>query len=255
MYGTPEARKTLDPKYMTGYLKQSQWIEHIELKTIITELYEKKGLPIDVFDIGVGEARVPINLAEIDEIWNCIWSYHGIDIDHNILKAAEKNVREHNLSNKVELSFFDARRLSERLEFDIRYDLILCTYFTAGNFPPDSYKFNAKNQHVDESEIKNAFQRVFKPAYDLLQSSGKLVLGSTYVDNESTEERQIGFYESCGMEVISKKGPFIATDKKFWSLRFSPERIMDYFDFVKPDNIEIRPLDNYKFAQMVVVKK
>jgi hypothetical protein len=254
MYKTPEARRTLDPKYMTGYLRQAQWAENIELKKIITELYERKKLPIDVLDIGVGEARVPINLAEIDEIWNRIGGYHGIDIDHDILRTAEKNVREHNLSDKVELSFFDARQLSKKLEFSVRYDSTFCTYFTGGNLAlPVSYPFT-KNANVDNLDIKNAFQRVFKSAYDL--TTEKLVLGSVYKDNESTAARQRKFYEKCGMTVISRPtDPFTATKEGFWSLRFTEERIRELFDFVKPEYIEIRPLDTYDFAQMVIVSK
>jgi SAM-dependent methyltransferase len=256
MYETPEARRTLDSKYMTGYLRQAQWAEHIELKKIITELYERKGLPIDLLDIGVGEARVPINLAEINEIWNCIRSYHGIDIDYDILRTAEKNVREHNLSDKVELRFFDARRLSEKLEFSVRYDSVFCTYFTTGNLTlPDSYSFT-KNVNVDNLDIKNAFQRVFKPSYDLLQPSGKLVLGSVYKDNESTAKRQREFYKKCGMTVISRfNDSFTATKEGFWSLRFTKKRIMEFFDWIDPEKIKLIDLDNYRFARMVVISK
>lgn len=257
MYGTPEARRTLDPRYMTGYLKQAQWAEHIELKKIITELCKTKGLPIDVFDIGVGETRVPTNLAEIPEIWNCIRSYYGIDIDYDILKTAEKNINEKNLEDKVCVRFRDARNLDWMIhDFpNLRYDLILCTYFTTGNFVPNSYSFK-ENAVLSDLDIKIAFQSVFKTAYDLLQPSGKLILGSAYKDNESTARRQKEFYEKCGMTVISKPtDPFTATKEGFWSLRFSEERIRELFDFVEPEKVEIRPLDTYNFAQMVIISK
>jgi len=256
MYGTTEARRTLDPKYMTGYLKQAQWAEHIELKKIVAELFERKGSPIDIDDIGIGEARVPINLAEIDEIRDCIGKYHGIDIDDVVLRTARRNVRKHNLQDKVIVEKFDARNLSQFLSFPPRYDGVFCTYFTPGDFPYDSYKFTAKKQHVDYLEIKNAFQRVFRPAYDLIQPSGKLILGSLYKNNEPTAAKQREFYKKCGMTVISKPtDPFTATKEGFWSLRFSEERIMDYLDFVQPEKIELRDLDTYDFAQMVIVSK
>jgi len=256
MYGTIEARRTLDPEYMPEYLKKAQEAEDIRLKKIITELYKRKGSPIKIFDIGVGEARVPINLSKNEKIWNCIDTYTGIDIDDNILRIAEKNVREHNLSDeKVILGKSDARYLSHWLSGPLRYDLIVCTYFTAGNFVPDSYSFK-KNAVVSDSDIKKEFQRVFKLAYDLLKPSGKLVLGSVYKDNDFATLRQKEFYEKCGMTVISKPtDPFTATKEGFWSLRFTEERIRELFDFVKPENIEIRPLDTYNFALMVVVSK
>jgi SAM-dependent methyltransferase len=255
MYETIEARRTLDPKYMTGYLRQAQWAEHIELKKIITELYEKRESPIDVFDIGVGEARVPINLSEIEEIWNCIRIYHGIDIDRDILRTAGKNVRKYNLSGKVKLEFFDARRLSEKLESNERYNSMFCTYFTVGNFVPDYYSFT-KRAMLGDLYIKNEFQRVFRPAYDLLQPSGKLILGSVYKDNESTAKRQRGFYKKCGMTVISRPNdPFTATKEGFWSLRFTEKKIRELFDWIDSEKIKFIPLDTYNFAMMVKISK
>jgi SAM-dependent methyltransferase len=138
---------------------------------------------------------------------------------------------------------------------DLKYDLIVCTYFTGGNFVPDPYSFK-ESADVSDLDIKNAFQRVFRPAYDLLRPSGKLVLGSVYIDNPSTAKRQREFYEKCGMTVISRPtDPFTATKEGFWSLRFTEKRIRELFDFVKPEYIEIRPLDTYDFAQMIIVSK
>ena len=259
MYDTVEARRTLDPKYMTGYLKQAQWAENVELKKTITDLYKRKGYPIRVLDIGVGEARVPLDLAEIPEIWGRIENYTGIDNDYDILLTAHKNINEKNLFiPKLQLKLHDARCLDSIFPDvpDIKYDLILCTYFTAGNFVPDSYSFE-ENADISDLDIKNAFQCVFKPAYDLLQIAGKSVL-TVYVDdkNQNTAKRQREFYEKCGMKVISKPtDPFTATKEGFWSLRFTEERIRELFDFVKSENIEIRDLDRYNFAQMVIVKK
>ena len=113
MYGTTEARRTLDPKYMTGYLKQAQWAEHIELKKIVAELFERKGSPIDIDDV--------------------------------VLRTARRNVRKHNLQDKVIVEKFDARNLSQFLSFPPRYDGVFCTYFTPGDFPYDSYKFTSES--------------------------------------------------------------------------------------------------------------
>ena len=43
MYKDQKIRKTLDQEFMTGYLRQTQWAEAIELKKLITESYERKG--------------------------------------------------------------------------------------------------------------------------------------------------------------------------------------------------------------------
>jgi len=255
MYNTPEARRTLDEKYMTGYLRQAQWAEFTELKKIIIELVERKKSPIDILDIGIGEARIPIHLSQIEELWKFISRYDGIDISNVCLRLARKNVKLHNLSDKVNIKKFDARNLSQLIGSNKRYDLIICTYFTAGNFVPDSYSFSGKIQDLDDPEIKNEFQRVFKPAYDLLRPFGELTLGSIYIDNTSTEERQRQFYENCGMKVISGTTSFTATQEGFWSLRFTEKRIKDFFDWINPEKIKLIPLDTYNFAIMIRIIK
>ncbi len=55
--------------------------------------------------------------------------------------------------------------------------------------------------------------------------------------------------------ISSKETPFTATKEGFWSLRFTEERIKDFFDFLRLENIELRPLDTYDFAQMVIITK
>ena len=254
MFSTPEACRTLDPNYMTPYLIQAQKAEFIELIKIINEIFERKGSPINVFDIGVGYARIPVILAEIEEIWKCIGKYVGIDISDACLKIAEKNIRIHNLSDRVNILKFDARDLGQLLKSKQRYDLVICTYFTAGDFVPDSYTFDEKID-LDDSEIKSAFQRVFKPALGLVRPLGELVLGSIYIDNAITVERQREFYENCGMTIINQKTPFTATKEGFWSLRFTKKRVYDFFNWVNPKLIQLIPLDTYDFAMMVKIRK
>jgi SAM-dependent methyltransferase len=255
MYNTPGACRTLDSNYMTPYLIQAQRAEFIELIKIVTELTERKGSQIDVFDIGVGYARIPILLAKIEEIWKCIGKYVGIDISDACLRIAENNVRIHNLSDRVNVIKFDARDLSQLLDSEQRYDLVICTYFTAGNFVPNSFSFDGKIDNLDNLEIKNAFQSVFGPAYNLLRPSGELVLGSVYIDNTSTEERQRQFYENCGMRVITETTPFTATQEGFWSFRFTEKRIKEFFDWIDTEKIRLIPLDTYNFAMMIRINK
>jgi len=254
MYNTSEACRTLNEKYITAYLEQAQWAEFIELKKVITELAERKGSPIDILDIGIGDARITIHLSEIEEIWKCIERYDGIDISDVCLKLAKKNVRVRHLSDKVNIRKFDARNLGQLLDSDKRYDLIICTYFTAGNFVPDSYSLNTIDD-LDDLEIKNSFQSIFKPAYALLRPFGELFLGSVYIDNTSTEERQRQFYENCSMTVITETTPFTATKEGFWSFRFTEKRIKDFFDWVDSEKIRFIPLDTYNFAMMIRIIK
>lgn len=254
MYERPEVFRTLDLDFMTGYLKQAQWAEFIELKKIINEIARRKGAPLDILDIGIGDARIPITLAEIEEVWKCIGRFDGIDNSDDVLRAAKDNIKKHNLLDKVNIRKFDAKNLNQLLDLEQRYDLIICTYFTAGNFFPDSFSFDEEIDSLDHSEIKNVFQKVFKPAFNLVRPSGELVLGSIYIDNIITALRQKQFYEKCGMTVINQI-PFTATKEGFWSLRFTEERVREFFDWIDSDKIKFIPLDTYDFAMMVRIKK
>jgi len=128
MYEVPEAYRTLDERYMTEYLRQTQRTELRELITVITKISKRKGSPIDVFDIGVGNARIPIILAGNKEIWKCIGKYVGIDISNVCLRAAKNNVLLYKLSDKVIIKNFDARNLSQLvISSKKKYDLVICT--------------------------------------------------------------------------------------------------------------------------------
>jgi len=257
MYIRKEAENTLNESYMTEYFIQAQWAEMIELKKIISELSRELGRKLNVLDIGIGDGRIPRRLSKIREIWSLITQYDGIDNSEIMIKRAELTIHSFGLGSKVRVFNLDARNLSE---LKGSYDLILCTYFTAGNFIPENFSFetdrNSNLRAIFSLEKNESFQRVFRSAYNLLAFGGKLVLGSIYIDNDSTREKQEEFYKKCGMTVIT--GPtdsFTATKEEFWSQRFTKKRIMEYFDFVKPKNIELRFLDTYDFAQMVIVTK
>lgn len=257
MYSRKEVENTLDESCMTEYLIQAQEAEMTELKKIINELARELGRKLNVLDIGIGDGRVPKKLSKIKEIWGSIAQYDGIDNSETMLKKAKLTIESCKLGSKVRVFNLDARNL---LQLKSSYDLILCTYFTAGDFIPDDFSFETDKDgklKVMFSLEKNAsFEKVFRSAFDLLIVGGKLVLGSIYVDNDSTREKQEEFYKRCGMIIISRPtDSFTATKEGFWSQRFTEKRIMDYFNFVRPDNIELRFLDDYNFALMVTVSK
>lgn len=251
MYDSLEARRTLDPNYMTPYLKRARYAEFVELKKVITEVAKRRESLVDILDIGVGEAIIPVELART-EIWKCIHKYIGIDNSDLSLRGARKNVREYNLSDKVDIRKRDARFLNSRHYSIGRYDLVICTYFTAGDFKPPKLDYSKpKIDEDDISNIANEFERVFRHAYYLLKPKGELVLGSVYIDNPTTALRQRQFYEKCGMKIIGNTTVFTATDKGFWSLRFTEEMIKDLFCFVIPEKIQFTHLDDDDFAMMI----
>ena len=261
MYNDEKIMKTLDRSYMSEYLLQAQWAEFIKLKEVITELLKTQDAPLSVLDIGVGDGRIPLHLSGLEELWGMIGSYDGIENSNPCIEQARKNVREKDLESKVHLFQLDARDLetAELLRFRT-YDLVLCTYFTAGNFAVDDFSFEPDESgtlhflpHLDSNLV---FEKVFLSAYGLLRPQGEIVLGSVYIDNPATRKKQEQFYRNCGMEVITPPDcSFTATREGFWSQRFTEDKIYGYFHWVKPRNVHFLPLDTYQFAAMVRVVK
>lgn len=247
--------KSFDLNYISEYLIQAQWAEFVELKKQITALYHQLGRPISILDIGIGNARVAMHLSCIDEIWSMIELYDGTDNAQACVDIAAKNIADLNIGSKVKAHFFEAGNLQT---WPNKYDLIMTTWFTAGNFYPDDFLFatyQTSNTKLDLS-VNKKFDTIFTAAYNLLNEGGKLLLGACYIDNNSTRLRQEASYIKMGMNVItSPEDSFTATKEGFWSQRFTKEKLLNYFHFVAPEKISFIPLDTYEYAMQVVIKK
>ncbi len=239
---------------MTSHLIQAQ---SAELDALCSILLQHAKSNVSILDIGVGDARVPSLLRAVNPLWDRIARYDGVEHSASLVQKAQQHVREQGLEGKVSIISLDANDLQTIKD---RYDFVICTYFTAGNFVPESFSF-ATDQHgklSDVSDVKTnpSFSRVFRSAYDLLLPGGELVLGSVYVDSPETRRRQEEFYEKCGMTVITDEShSFTATKEGFWSERFTPEKIKRYVDWISHDNTQFIPLDLDGFAMLVRIKK
>lgn len=247
MYDNENVERTLDQRFMTEPLLAAQAAELRELKRI---LIGKQN--VRVLDIGIGNARLPIQLSQSD-VWKNIRQYDGIDNSIHCITAAREHIQASGLEEKINCIVLDAKNLPI---LEKQYDLVVCTYFTPGNFYPNDFSFetDANGQLISAPNLEKntSFQTVFRSAYQLLNPGGELILGSVYVDNPTTRQKQEEFYRNCGMTVItSKEHSFTATKEGFWSQRFTPERIKNYFDWVDPSKIEFIPLDSCQFAEMI----
>lgn len=264
MYKNRKIDRTLSERFMTPFLKNAQLAEFKELKNIIEKVYQKTKKPLNILDIGVGNGRIPILLSK-EPIWRKINLFVGFDNSKIEFKKAKNAIKKRNIENKVKIVYFDATNLNKKTSNEIfkhRYDLVICTYFTAGNFKPDEIKIKTDEKGKIVPYPKNClepnkkFVKIFRGAYSLLKNNGKIVLGTTYIDTDINRRRQEEFYRKCGMTVItSKKDSFTATKEGFWSQRFTKKRIYDYFFWVKRNKIKFIKLDNYNFAQMIVISK
>jgi len=241
--------------FMPEDLLQAQWAEFIELKKIITEQFLLKKQPVSILDIGIGSARVPKHLCGIAEIWDMIASYNGIDNAWPCINLSKKVIEDLKIGNKVSVQFLQADEIGS---LNRTYDLIITTWFTPGNFFPDNFPFDSydpTHQRLDLSKNEK-FDTVFLKAFQLLTPGGEIVLGSCYIDSDNTRKKQEAFYRKLGMTVITDaQDEFTATKERFWSQRFTKEKMLNYFSYVSPDKIVFTPLDTYNFAMQVRIKK
>lgn len=194
---TNTAQKSFDENYLSEELLQAQWVEFIELKKVISEIYIKKGSPITILDIGIGNARIAKHLSAIPEMWNMIKFYDGTDNAETCVNLSREKAKELNIEDKVTVYFLDAIKLNQ---IQKQYDLIITTWFTAGNFYPENFPFenyNLLSEKIDLSKNEK-FNTIFTFAYKMLNANGEILIGACYIDNENTRKKQELSYKKNG---------------------------------------------------------
>ena len=247
--------KSFDLNYISEHLVQAQWAEFIELKKVITGLAKQQGRPVSILDIGIGNARIPKHLCGVKEIWDMIALYDGTDNAQSCVDISTKNIADLNIQEKVNAYLFEAVKLNE---WPKKYDMVITTWFTAGNFYPDNFSFETyeSSRELLDLSTNKKFDTIFKSAYNLLVPGGKLVIGACYIDNESTRTKQEESYNKMGMNVITTpEDSFTATREGFWSQRFTEEKLFKYLSFAPQENITITPLDTYDYAMQVSIRR
>lgn len=89
-----------------------------------------------------------------------------------------------------------------------------------------------------------------------MNTAGEIVIGACYIDNDRTRLKQEHSYQMMGMTILTdERDSFTATIEKFWSQRFTQEKILDYLSFVEPEKITFTALDTYDYAMQLRIKK
>lgn len=188
-------------------------------------------------------------------MWDMIESYDGTDNAEICVNLSRKVAKELNIEDKVTVYFLDAINLNQ---LEDHYDLIITTWFTAGNFYPENFpfeNFNLLSKKIDLSKNKK-FTTIFSNAYKMLNNNGEILIDACYIDNENTRKKQEQSYQKMGMTVITDaKDSFTATKERFCSQRFTKEKIYQYSEFVKREKISFTPLDPYDYAMQIRIKK
>jgi len=247
--------RSFDKNFLPEEQLQAQWAEFIELKKEIAAQAVLQQRPISILDIGIGSARIPKHLSGIHEIWQVIAAYDGIDNADACIAISKKTVQELNIQDKVTVNFLEATRLNT---IQKKYDLVITTWFTAGNFYPPGFSFELYKTSGKKLDLtaNEKFTQIFADAYNLLSPGGEIILGACYLDNDATRKKQEGFYKKIGMTIITdEQDSFTATREKFWSQRFTKEKLINYLSFADPSKITFTPLDTYDYAMQVRIKK
>lgn len=256
IYDTEDSvQRSFDEDSMPEEQLQAQWAEFIELKKIITEKFRIFQRPISILDIGVGSARVPKHLSGIPEIWAMIAQYDGIDNAWPCINLSKKLAEDLGIGDKFSVHFLEAHEIRS---LNRAYDMIITTWFTPGNFYPDEFSFESydPSEHRLDLTTNKKFNFIFSMAYELLNEGGEIVLGACYLDNDATRIRQENFYKKLGMTISTDAvDSFTATREKFWSQRFTKEKMRNYFSYVPEEKIVFKPLDTYDYAMQVRIKK
>ena len=248
-------RASFDLNYISEYLVQAQWAEFIELKKVITEIADRNKRPVTILDVGIGNARIPKHLCGIKDIWDKVAFYDGTDNAIACVDISNKEIKKLDISDKVAAHYFDAANLDK---WNKKYDMVITTWFTAGNFYPDdfpfdSYKNSGKKLNLTTNE---KFTTIFRNAYNLLNPDGEVVIGACYLDNAATRLKQEESYHKMGMNLITDKSDsFTATREGFWSQRFTKEKMFNYLSFIPEEKFIFSALDTYEYAMQVRIKK
>ncbi|GAI63471.1 unnamed protein product, partial [marine sediment metagenome] len=112
--------------------------------------------------------------------------YSGIDIAQNCIDISEKVIKKLKIEKKASVQLLDATKLKT---LNTKYDLIISTWFTAGNFYPSNFSFEKFKPGYNMS-TNDKFTSIFKQAYELLNPNGEIIIGSMYIDNEETRKKQ-----------------------------------------------------------------
>ena len=248
-------KASFDLNYVSEYLLQAQWAEFIELKKAIHEVAERMNRPVGILDIGIGNARIPKHLSGIKDIWDKVAFYDGTDNAIACVDISNDVIGQLGIEDKVTALFLDAKDLDK---WNRKYDMVITTWFTAGNFYPENFPFeNYKDsgQRLDLTTNKK-FTTIFTNAFKLLNPDGEIVIGACYKDNEATQVKQEESYRKMGMTVITdEKDSFTATKDQFWSQRFTKEKIFNYLPFIPKENFIFTSLDTYEYAMQVRIRK
>ena len=199
--------------------------------------------PYKIADIGCGNGYHAVMLSPVALL------YHGFEISLAIAETARTLWQTENVDNA---HIFVGDVAEAQLE-DAFYDVVLCLYFTPGNFRDKSDDLGlysdaylARNPH---------FVRVVSRFYMALARGGSMFL-TIYQDVREAEAAQVDFYENTGQNVVTPPGSrFVATAEGFWSVRWTKDTMLSNLNACGIHSEDVAFNDLNPIAWLVEIKK
>jgi hypothetical protein len=175
--------------------------------------------------------------------------YHGFEISNAMADSARSQWRKENIDN-AQIFVGEAAEADLKDEF---YDVVLCMYFTPGNFRDRSDDLSLYSEaYLDRNP---EFIRVMSRFCQAMKIGGSMFL-TIYKDVPEAEAAQIDFYENTGQHVVTPPGSrFVATAEGFWSARWTRESMLSNLIEcgISPDDVLFNDLN--AIAWLVEIKK
>jgi SAM-dependent methyltransferase len=199
--------------------------------------------PYKIADIGCGNGYHAVMLAPVSLL------YDGFEISPAIAETARANWRKENIDN-AQIFVGDVAEVGLKDEF---YDVVLCLYFTPGNFRDRSDDLSLySDAYLDRNP---QFIRVVSHFYRAMKIGGSMFL-TIYKDTPEAEAAQVDFYENTGQHVVTPPGSrFVATAEGFWSARWTRDSLLSNLGEcgISPDLVVFNDLN--AIAWLVEIRK
>ncbi len=229
--------QSLESAYITPAIKQARERQD----EIMIRRFQ--GKPYAIADIGCGTGHHGLIFGEGCRL------YHGFEISQDIAEVARARWQQQGLDN-FEIFLGDVSQM--RLDDDF-YDLVICMYFTPGNFRDFSEDLSIyDNAYLDNNPV---FIKIFSSFYKAMKPGGLMFL-TVYKDLPVTEAAQYDFYEKTGQHVVTRPGSrFVATAEHFWSVRWTRASMLSNLAGCGITEVSVKFHDLNEIAWLIEISK
>lgn len=230
-------KRTLESAYCPEPIRRAREVQDQILKERL------RGGPYRIADIGCGNGYHAVMLGSVSRL------YHGFELAPAIADTARALWQKEGIQH-AEIFEGDVASVELQDEF---YDLVLCLYFTPGNFRDQSDDLSLySDAYLDQNP---QFIRILSRFWQALAKGGSTYL-TIYQDVPEAEAAQFDYYENTGQTVVTAPGSrFVATEEGFWSVRWTKESLLSNLNGcgISPDAVSFTVLNS--IAWLVEIKK